>query len=270
MLPSDPSRPNPAQGEVVDPAAQFSYPFSYFPAIPPPLPLSLTTLPEHACSYLPGKTARSRGVWASRVPAELYRRFMDAGFRRSGKLIYQPICARCRECQSIRVPVNTFAPDKSQRRAWRKNPDITVTIAPPMASDETYALYMRYVRQWHSRESAEDSPEAFGRFLYDSPTESLEFRYRNPLGQLLAVGICDISSDALSSVYFFFDPAESQRSLGTFGALYELQYTKANLLKYYYLGYWIKSCGSMSYKARFRPCELLGADGNWVPVPPDE
>jgi arginine-tRNA-protein transferase len=240
-------------------------PFSYYPAIPAPRGISLTTLPEHPCAYLPGKIARSRAIWAERLPAQLYRELMDAGFRRSGKLIYQPVCAGCRACQPIRVPVKTFSPDKSQRRAWRNNQDITVTIAPPVADAENYALYTRYLHQWHGREPVEDSPENFERFLYDSPVPSLEFRYRDGLGNLLAVGICDVCADTLSSVYFYFDPRESRRSLGTFGAIYELDYAKADKLNYYYLGYWIEGCATMQYKSRFRPYELLTPAGIWTP-----
>jgi arginine-tRNA-protein transferase len=31
-----------------------------------------------------------------------------------------------------------------------------------------------------------------------------------------------------------------------------------------YLGYWIAGSPKMSYKAGYRPCEALGADGTWT------
>ena len=188
---------------------------------------------------------------------------MDAGFRRSGKIIYQPVCPGCRDCQPIRVPVGKFKPNKSQRRCLRKNQDITVTVARPIASEESYALYLQYVWQWHQREPSEDSRETFEQFLYDSPVETLEFKYRDASGKLLAVGICDVSSEMLSSVYFYFDPGARDRSLGTFGALHELEFAKTNGIEYYYLGYWINGCQTMQYKNRFHPYELLGNDGKW-------
>jgi arginine-tRNA-protein transferase len=250
--------PSPAASTQSAPA------FCHYPAIPPPLAVSLTTSPVHPCSYFPERTAQMRALWASKIPASLYRDFMDAGFRRSGKVLYQPVCPGCRACQPIRIPVNRFAPDKSQRRCRRQNQSIAVTVASPRASDESYALYMRYVRLWHGRESEEDSREAFERFLYDSPVHSLEFSYRDESGALLAIGICDVSNEAMSSVYFYFDPRESDRSLGTYGALYELEYAKANAIPHYYLGYWIDGCDTMQYKNRFRPYELLGCDGKWM------
>jgi arginyl-tRNA--protein-N-Asp/Glu arginylyltransferase len=270
----DPFRPEPARIQ----SASTIPSFSHYPAIPAPVAVSLTTLSDHACAYLPGQTARSRALWASRLPGDLYQQFMDAGFRRSGKVIYQPICAGCRACVPIRVPVNRFAPDKSQRRCLRRNRNIAVTVDSPAATDEAYALYSRYVRQWHGCRSAADAPAgdsvqedsrtAFERFLYESPVESLEFKYRQSSGEnagkLLAVGICDAADTGLSSVYFYFDPEEAHLSLGTFGALYELDFARTKCIEYYYLGYWIEGCGTMQYKSRFRPFELLGTDGKWV------
>ena len=242
--------------------------FSFFPALPPPVKVSLAVLGEHDCAYLPGRTSQSRGVWAERIPPELYHRFMDAGFRRSGKLIYQPVCRGCRACQSIRVPVAAFRPSKSQRRAVRRNEDLTVEIAEPVATDEKYALYGRYVTQRHRRDATEESRESFEQFLYDSPVETVEFTYRDASGQLLAVGLCDLSPHSLSSVYFYFEPKEAKRGLGVYGAVYEIN-TAARLgVPYYYLGYWVYGCAAMQYKADFRPAEVLGPDGVWRPLEP--
>ncbi len=236
--------------------------FSYCPSLPPPIPLKLTELPEHPCPYLPGRIARNRGFWADKIPGDLYRDFMDAAFRRSGKVVYQPICAGCRQCVPIRVPVMRFTPSKSQRRCWRKNADLRVEIGPPEFNDAKYLLYEKYVDQWHGSSSTIDT-EDLKMFLYDSPVATAEFVYRNSEDRILAVGICDIGDDSLSSVYFYFDPEQKQRSLGTFGALFELDYARSQLLHHYYLGYWVRDCAAMRYKSSFRPCELLGTDGTW-------
>jgi leucyl-tRNA---protein transferase len=237
--------------------------FSFFPALPPPVKVSLVTLGEHECPYLPGRVSQSRALWAERMPAQLYHRFMDAGFRRSGKLVYQPVCRGCRACTPIRVRVDSFRPTKSQRRCRRRNADLAVTVAEPVATDEKYELYRRYVTVRHGRPEADEGRESFERFLYDSPVDSVEFCYRDGAGRLLAVGLCDLCDESLSSVYFYFEPAEARRGLGTFGALFEIE-TAARLgVPFYYLGYWVDGCRSMQYKADFRPAEVLGADGVW-------
>lgn len=241
--------------------------FSYYPSLPAPIPLRLVEMPEHACPYLPGRVARSRGFWAEKLPGDLYPQFMDAAFRRSGRVLYQPTCNGCRQCVPIRVPVGRFQPSTSQRRAWRKNQDLVVSAGPPTLTDETFALYQKYIAGWHGTPSPEtrDGLEAF---LYQSPVDSLEMRYRDPAGRLLAVGICDLSATTLSSVYFFFDPDHARRGLGTFGVLFELDWALRHGIAYYYLGYWVEGCDAMRYKALFRPSEVLGTDGVWRPNEP--
>jgi arginyl-tRNA--protein-N-Asp/Glu arginylyltransferase len=238
---------------------------SHYPAIPPPIEVHQAQLPNHVCPYLPGRTAGDRAIWAGSIPADLYERFMDCGFRRSGKLLYQPACRGCRACQSLRVPVEQFVPSKSQRRCLRRNEDLQIAVGPPNCSEEKFALYRRYITDWHGRSDPEDA-SAFESFLYDSPVETtIEFEYRDSASRLLAVGICDVCPACLSSVYFYFDPAERRRGLGTYGALREIEFAGQMKLPYYYLGYYVRGCGAMEYKASFRPSELLDPDGVWRP-----
>lgn len=225
-------------------------------------------LPAHECSYLPGRRSVSRAFMAGSMPGEVYQRFMDAGFRRSGKLVYQPVCPGCRACVPLRVPVSTFSPSKSQRRCWRRNQDLIVTSGAPTATDEKFDLYGRYATEWHGKTGGDDDSgwNAFESFLYDSPVDTVEFCYRDATGRLLAIGICDACPSSLSSVYFYHDPAESRRGLGTFGALYEIESARRWGMPHYYLGYWVAGCGAMEYKANFRPCEGLDPDGAWRPL----
>lgn len=237
----------------------------HYPAIPPPLDIPLTSLPDHSCPYLPGRVAGDRAIWAGSAPAAVYEKFMDAGFRRSGKLLYQPACRGCRDCLSIRVPLQRFQPNKSQRRCVRRNADLVISHDAPRCSDEKFALYCKYVSGWHGRTDVE-GPAGFESFLYHSPLEStIEFEYRCPDSRLLAVGICDLCPSVLSSVYLYFDPTESQRGLGTFAALHEIAFARQQSLQYYYLGYWVRNCRSMEYKQNFGPNEVLCGDGIWRP-----
>lgn len=254
-----PSKP-PSQSQISNLQSQIS---SHYPALPPPVDVPLVALPDHACPYLPDRNASDRAIWASEMPADLYEQFMDAGFRRSGKLLYQPACRGCRACISIRVCVNDFRPDKSQRRCGRRNADLNVTRGRPAFSQEKFALYRKYIRLWHGRLEVEAS-SSFEAFLYDSPlSTTTEFEYRDRSSRLLAAGICDVCPGSLSSVYFYFDPDESRRGLGTFGVLKEIEFAKSIGAPYYYLGYWVAGCGAMEYKKNFQPNEILRSDGIW-------
>jgi arginine-tRNA-protein transferase len=200
------------------------------------------------------------------MPAELYHRFMDANFRRSGQVLYQPICSGCRACRQIRVPVAAFHPSKSQRRCWRRNADLLVTKGKPHLTTEKFELYSRYVAAWHGKQEPE-TIDGLEQFLYSSPVETLEYEYREPTGRLVGVGICDFYRVSLSTVYFYHDPEMSPRGLGTFAALYEIEEARRAGIPYYYMGFWIEGCPTMHYKASFRPSEVLHPEGVWRPGP---
>ena len=224
----------------------------------------VTALPEgpaYPCPYLPGREARNRAFLAERFDPLWYRLLMDRGFRRSGTLFYQPACQGCNQCKAIRVPVARFNPSRSQRRVSRKNLDLTVTVGPPVFSTEKHDLYVRYLARQHDDSMGQGQDDARG-FLYESPVETLEFCYRLR-HKLVAVGIADISEKALSSVYLMFDPDQAWRSPGTYSILWEIAWCRRRQIPYYYLGFYVRDCRKMNYKARFRPCELLGDDGQW-------
>lgn len=263
-----PVKPGSSSG-LADRSANGAQQTSHFPAIPPPVNVRLVVTPTHACTYLPGRTTQNRAIWADTLPPLLYHQFMDAGFRRSGKVLYQPVCRGCRECRQMRVPVATFTPSKSQRRCWRRNADLRFSIGAPQATDEKFDLYRRYLRDWHGRIDDEDARDddaaraSFESFLYDSPVETIEFEYRDTSGRLLGIGLCDVCPESLSTVYFYHDPAESRRGVGTYSAMVEIEHARALNIPYYYLGFWVRACGKMAYKSSFGPNEVLGTDGIW-------
>ena len=71
--------------------------------------------------------------------------------------------------------------------------------------------------------------------------------------------------EGLSAIYFFYDPAERKRSLGTFNVLSILRHAAEIGLPHVYLGFHVGGCRSLEYKARFRPNEVHTGNGAWVP-----
>ncbi len=68
-------------------------------------------------------------------------------------------------------------------------------------------------------------------------------------------------------MYTFFEPDEKRRTLGTYAILQQLELARRIEYEWLYLGYWIKTCGKMSYKARFRPLEAFDHDtGRWASI----
>ena len=83
---------------------------------------------------------------------------------------------------------------------------------------------------------------------------------------LRMVSLIDVLDDGLSSVYTFYDPDVPGAGFGKYSILWQIAQCKANGLPYLYLGYWIRDCGKMAYKADYRPIEGL-IDGTWQTLP---
>lgn len=219
---------------------------------------------DHPCPYLTGRSARNEFTITSSLEPHVYQMLMDSGFRRSGIIVYRPVCSPCRECIPLRVPVERFEISRSQRRVLKRNQDVTVEMGPPDLTPEKWELYSRYLRHQHDG-TMSDSMEDLEEFLYSSATTTFEMSYRVE-GRLVAVGIIDIASGGLSSVYFFFDPGEGARSLGTFGALREIEECRLRGIPHWYVGYYVAGCRRMNYKVNFRPHEILTPEGAWAEV----
>ncbi|KAJ3306759.1 Arginyl-tRNA--protein transferase 1 [Kappamyces sp. JEL0829] len=155
---------------------------------------------------------------------------------------------------------------------------LTVVLEPSRFTAEMFELYQKYQMAIHN-DTLEDLTESkFTQFLVDTPLKPWgdeeqfgSFHQKYYLdGALMAVAVLDILPNCVSSVYFLYDPAYADLSLGTYSALREISTTsrlseKYPSLKYYYLGipacltpgYYIHSCPKMAYKAKYDPSELL-------------
>lgn len=220
----------------------------------------------HDCSYLDGEQATTLFVDPSTpIDARIYSQLSYIGFRRSGPHLYRPHCAACNACVPARVPVAYFRQNRSQRRIMARNEDLDATLVSDIQTEEHFALYSRYIDARH-RDGDMYPPdrEQYSSFLTREwgSTSYVEFRVKE---QLLAVAVLDRLENGLSAIYTFFDPAQTQRSLGSFVILWQIERARDLGLPAVYLGYWIRGCRKMNYKTRFRPIELL-ANGHWVRV----
>ena len=226
-------------------------------------------LAEHApppgeafeCPYLPGREARHVAFGLEPCPPGLYHALMDLNFRRMGHAFYRPACASCQECRALRVDAALFRPSRAQRRCRARNADLELEISRPRRDDERLALYRRYLEARHDGRMEGSAPE-FEAFLARSPVDTIELSFRDA-GRLVAVGIADVEPLALSAVYCYFDPELGSRSLGVLNVLRLVEEAWRQARPYVYLGYYVRDCPSMSYKALYQPCEVLEAEVAW-------
>lgn len=222
---------------------------------------------EHGpCPYLPGRSWRSASLEVESLEPLEFQRLLEAGYRRSGTEFYLPWCRGCAECRPLRVPVERFQPGKTQRRTWRRNQDLEVTVAMPGATPERLDLYRRYLAGRFGRADAPGLRE-FDHFLGRHFEGTIELDYRLE-GRLVGFGILDTTPDAASSVYFTYDPDLPERRLGTFSALYEIDWCRRTGRSHLYLGLWVRECRAMTYKSQYRPHEILVPGGGWQPAEP--
>jgi len=235
------------------------------------LPLSLLqfySTAAYPCSYLPDRQSVSQvAIPPQLITAEIYSDLVHRGFRRSGDFTYRPACADCHECVPVRVPVDRFVPDRSQRRCLKAHGNLDGREMPLQYSAEHYQLYRRYQARRHAGGGMDlDNREQYAQFLLQSHVDTRLVEFRDN-GSLRMVSVIDVLNDGLSSVYTFFDPDIAGASFGTYNILWQIGQCLANDLPHLYLGYWIRDCRKMSYKVRFCPTEGL-IDGRWRKIAP--
>lgn len=230
-----------------------------------------------ACPYLAGK--HERKVFTHLVgdkASALNDILTQGGFRRSQNIAYRPACEACKACISVRVKVDEFRYSRTFKRLWRRNRDMIGEEMPPQPSSDQYALFRDYLDARHAEGGmAEMSVLDYAMMVEDTHVETrvIEYRTRGPdstltgrgTGPLIAVALTDVLSDGLSMVYSYFDPAYTDRSLGTFMILDHIERARRAGLPYVYLGYWVKGSSKMGYKIRFLPQEHLTGAG-WTRV----
>ncbi|HVY12096.1 MAG TPA: arginyltransferase [Alphaproteobacteria bacterium] len=216
------------------------------------------------CPYLPGQVEQKIFTQLSGKAEDdflLNSTLSQNGFRRSQAMAYRPACPTCMACVPLRIVVNDFAPSASLRRILQRNADLTSAIVPVAEAGKLAGLFARYQQSRHPESDMATMQEAdFLSMMQDGSANAFLFTLKEGEHTLAAM-LVDRVHHGASAVYSYFEPNESARSLGNALILRLVDCVKAEGLEYLYLGYWIRDCRKMAYKARFPALERLGPDG---------
>jgi len=162
----------------------------------------------------------------------------------------------------LRVRLSEFEPSRSQRRVLRKNTDVRIQVVPAEITADVHILFLK-----HRRRFTHDIPESIYTFVSIDPSNIPTD------GQLLlcwlddtlvAASFFEMSTRGLSSVYAMFDPEHSDRGLGTFTMLKEIEYARQDGKKFYYHGYAYEGESFYDYKKRLSGLEAFDWKGSWI------
>jgi arginine-tRNA-protein transferase len=202
----------------------------------------------------------------SKLSQTEYLALVQQGWRRFGQMLFRPRCPACTACQPIRVVVDKFQPDRSQRRVQKLNNDTQLTVGAPLLDRQRVDLYMRH-HEHHAEQKGWQQPDpesAIGHMssIISGPLPVLEFAYYRE-NKLVAVSYIDDLGEGFSGIYFYHDPDFRKYSLGTWICLSLIEVAAERGIPFVYLGYYIEGCRSMAYKGKFAPNQVLAADGIW-------
>ena len=223
------------------------------------LVVPFSTLPS-PCPYLKDRDSRMEYRYVDGCDFAVNDALARRGFRRFGKYFSKPNCAGCRECVNIRVDALNFKFNKSARRTMRKNENTKIILTKPLLDDAHVALYKKYhkfmqeKREWKYYEL--DFRRYYELYVAGHAEFGKEIAYFAD-GRLIGVDLVDILSDGISAVYCYYDPDFADLSIGRYSLYQQILLARQLNLRWIYLGYYVKDCPSLAYKADYKPYERL-------------
>lgn len=215
---------------------------------------------SESCEYLPDEIKQNLFFFTPSLSEEKIGLLISKGFRHFGNYWFKPGCPQCTKCLGIRINTTLFSPSKSQRRLLNRNSDLHFSLCDVQIDDEHLALVNQYHHfqheQWNWRYQQFTSDSYAESFHNEMPCAK-EFQVRTSEGELIGVGIVDITPELQSSVYFYYHPQFRHRGLGNWTILKEIELCQLEKREWLHLGLYNESARSLNYKGRFFPFELL-------------
>lgn len=211
---------------------------------------------EDKCSYLDGKKQTMHYKVIDKCSMHANHELIERGFRRFGKMYFRPVCAECEECQSIKIDVQNYHFSKSARRVLNKAKDLHIVLQKPTMTQRHLEIFDAYHAHMHTKKGWEFHPVTPDHYYNSFVAGYEDFGYEVLYyfeEKLIGVDLIDILVEGISSIYFYYDPDFASYSLGRLSLYKQIEIAKHNHLRWIYLGYYVKDCPSLAYKAEYTP-----------------
>lgn len=161
----------------------------------------------------------------------------------------------------LRIRLENFTLSKSQRRVLRKNEDLQTVIRPIEITPETENLFERHKQRFNH-----GVPDSIYNFLDERaaeiPCEAMECAVYLK-NELIAVSFFDVGETSISGIYASFATEITERSLGIYTMLLEIEFAIKSGKAFYYQGYAYEGNSFYDYKKRFRALEKYDWNESW-------
>jgi arginine-tRNA-protein transferase len=216
------------------------------------------------CPYISGNRSTNEQLLIENLDDSDLEALLAAGYRHFGTYFFRPVCSLCHKCLPLRIPVGDYRSSPSAKRALRRGARFRVTLERPHPTPEAHALYLKHKERFAAPPGSPDE-ESYATF---SETFFHPFPFSFQLSvydgeKLIAVSHLDMTDSVVSAVYCYYDDSYRRESLGSFAIFKEIDLAVERNLDFVYLGYYIRENPHMSYKARYRPNQVLREEGNW-------
>jgi leucyl-tRNA---protein transferase len=203
--------------------------------------------------------------YAEKVSPQQLDELLEKSWRHFGKHFFRYNLGfyqnEIRVVMPLRIRLADFARSKSQRKILRKNADLQTVIRHIRITPATENLFER-----HKQRFDHGVPDSVYDFLdtqaANVPCKALECAVYLK-NELVAVSFFDVGAVSVSGIYACFAPEITERSLGIFTMLLEIEFARENGKAFYYQGYAYEGSSFYDYKKRFSALEKYDWNDSW-------
>jgi len=215
---------------------------------------------KQECPYIEGINSITEYILVKSLEDKDLEVLLSLGFRHFGEIFFKPACGFCQCCIPIRIPVSRFIQSKSVKRLFNRNKRLTVKLEEPTPDLEAFLLYNRHKQRFKTMET--EAYETYVKSFYHPFSFNRMLTIRDG-SVLVAVTHLDVTANAMSAIYCYFDERYSRYSPGKYSVYKELQFAEEMGIPWLYLGYYVPGNRHMNYKIDFKPNQLMTENNRW-------